>query len=183
MKRPELRSRKQCVGISVIESISFQTNLLALNAAVEAARAGESGKGFAVVASEVRTLAQRSSEAASDITNLIESSTAQVSEGAALVRDTGEVLVEIKTSIDHVAENVNEISRASAEQANGISEISSVVSGIDNNTQGNAQLAQQSASNAIKLSKQSDQLSELAAFFSSSHAAASEPAMELKRSA
>ncbi len=167
MERIEDGSKKITEIISVIESISFQTNLLALNAAVEAARAGESGKGFAVVASEVRTLAQRSSEAAADITQLIESSTSQVVEGADLVRNTGKVLKEIKGSIDRVVENVNEISQASTQQAGAIREISSVMSGIDGNTQHNAQLAQNSASNALKLAKESDHLRELASFFGS----------------
>ncbi len=168
MERIEDGSKKITDIISVIESISFQTNLLALNAAVEAARAGESGKGFAVVASEVRTLAQRSSEAANDITQLIESSSSQVVEGATLVRNTGEVLNEIKTSIDSVAQSVTQISNASSEQATSIVDISAVVSGIDANTQSNAQLAQQSASSAIKLTKEADKLTKLAAVFYSS---------------
>lgn len=167
MERIEDGSKKITEIISVIEAISFQTNLLALNAAVEAARAGESGKGFAVVASEVRTLAQRSSEAAADITQLIETSTSQVVEGADLVRNTGKVLKEIKGSIDRVVDNVDEISKASSEQASAIREISSVMSGIDSNTQHNAQLAQHSASNALNLANESDHLRELAAFFGS----------------
>lgn len=167
MERIEEGSQKISAIINVIESISFQTNLLALNAAVEAARAGESGKGFAVVASEVRTLAQRSSEAAQDITDLIESSSTQVLEGAKLVRNTGDMLGEIKSSIDAMVKNVEEITGSSFEQANGIREISSVVSGIDANTQSNAQLAHQSASDAQALASKSDHLLELAAFFGS----------------
>jgi len=168
MDRIEDGSKKITEIISVIESISFQTNLLALNAAVEAARAGESGKGFAVVASEVRTLAQRSSEAANDITQLIESSSAQVVEGADLVRNTGNVLNEIKSSIDSVVENVNEISEASADQANAISGISAAVSGIDASTQSNAQMAQQSASSANSLTKEAERLIKLAGVFGAS---------------
>ncbi len=167
MDRIEDGSKKITEIISVIESISFQTNLLALNAAVEAARAGESGKGFAVVASEVRILAQRSSEAAQDITQLIESSSAQVVEGAGLVRSTGDMLQEIKSSIELVVGNVNEISDASSQQADRLRGISEAISGIDNNTQGNAQMAQVSVAGAQNLEKESDHLLELASFFAS----------------
>jgi len=168
MERIEKGSSRINEIITVIESIAFQTNLLALNAAVEAARAGESGKGFAVVASEVRTLAQRSSEAARDITSLIDESSTQVSEGAELVRDTGKVLSEIAVSINSVAQSVEFISEPGTDQANGVKEISQVVSGIDANTQKNAELANISSSQAIALEQQAEHLIELVSMFSSS---------------
>ena len=167
MERIEEGSNRITEIITVIESIAFQTNLLALNAAVEAARAGESGKGFAVVASEVRTLAQRSSEAARDITSLIDASSAQVSEGAELVRNTGKVLTEIRESISSVAQSVESISGTSIDQANGVKEISQVVSDIDSNTQKNAELAHISSSEAVALEQQAEHLTKLVSIFSS----------------
>jgi methyl-accepting chemotaxis protein len=138
-------SRKISDITTVIEDIAFQTNLLALNAAVEAARAGEAGKGFAVVASEVRSLAQRSSEAAKGITGLIAASNAEVTKGVELVRAAGGALGRIVESSATVASRVSEISAASLEQATGIEEITRAVSKLDEMTQQNAALAEQSA--------------------------------------
>jgi methyl-accepting chemotaxis protein len=151
--------------ITVIESIAFQTNLLALNAAVEAARAGDAGKGFAVVASEVRTLAQRSSEAAKDITNLINTSTGQVSDGAELVRQTGAVLTEITESVGSVGKNIHDISTACREQTEGVASITSALADIDATTQKTAELSEHCASNAERLSKVADHMAELVTFF------------------
>ena len=151
--------------ISVIESIAFQTNLLALNAAVEAARAGDAGKGFAVVASEVRTLAQRSSEAAKDIAKLIDDSTKSVSAGAALVRQTGEALTGIEAAIVSVVSKMGEIAAASREQSSGVEEISSSVSHLDQNTQQNAALAENTAAQVRSLADEAAGLQRLIAFF------------------
>ncbi|WP_406856301.1 methyl-accepting chemotaxis protein [Alsobacter sp. KACC 23698] len=158
-------SRKISDITTVIEDIAFQTNLLALNAAVEAARAGEAGKGFAVVASEVRSLAQRSSEAAKDITGLIAASNAEVTKGVELVRAAGGALGRIVESSVTVASRVSEISAASLEQATGIEEITKAVSKLDEMTQQNAALAEQSAASSDSLSMQIRSLNDLAAAF------------------
>lgn len=170
MERIESNSAKIAEITNVIESIAFQTNLLALNAAVEAARAGDAGKGFAVVASEVRTLAQRASEAAKDITGLIENATSEVGEGADLVRKTGVVLSTINKSVKTVVQNVERIAATSVQQASGVTEISATIASLDRNTQENAALSQISAANAQKLTDASDGLVELISHFSSEKA-------------
>jgi methyl-accepting chemotaxis protein len=171
MERIEDASRKISDIIGVIDDIAFQTNLLALNAAVEAARAGEAGKGFAVVASEVRTLAQRSGQAARDIKGLIISSAEQVVEGVRLVRATGSSLDNIVAASSQVAETVVMISRASGEQATGIEEMSLAVARIDEMTQQNSALAEQSAASATELINQIDRLNSLVSSFRIGHSA------------
>jgi methyl-accepting chemotaxis protein len=165
MARIEDASTKISDIIRVIDDIAFQTNLLALNAAVEAARAGDAGKGFAVVASEVRTLAQRSSEAAKDISALISSSNSEVGEGVKLVRQAGEALEQILTASKKVAATIADISAASGEQANGIDEMSQAVAHLDEMTQQNAALSEQSAASAGSLSDKIAQLNDLVAAF------------------
>jgi methyl-accepting chemotaxis protein len=141
--------------ISVIDEIARQTNLLALNAAVEAARAGEAGRGFAVVASEVRSLAQRSSQAAKDIKDLITSSAGQVKNGVELVNRAGASLKEILDSIRQVADIVAEITNASTEQAAGIEEINKALNQMDEVTQQNSALVEENAATAKTLEEQS----------------------------
>ncbi len=165
MSRIESASTKISDIIRVIDDIAFQTNLLALNAAVEAARAGDAGKGFAVVASEVRTLAQRSSSAAKDISALISSSNSEVGEGVKLVRQAGEALEQILTASKKVASTIAEISAASSEQASGIDEMSQAVAHLDEMTQQNAALSEQSAASAGSLSGKIAQLNDLVAAF------------------
>jgi len=165
MARIETASQKISDIIRVIDDIAFQTNLLALNAAVEAARAGDAGKGFAVVASEVRTLAQRSGEAAKDISGLISSSNAEVTEGVKLVRQAGESLTRILEASQKVSATIADISAASGEQANGIDEMSQAVAHLDEMTQQNAALAEQSAASAASLSGRIGQLNDLVATF------------------
>ncbi|MEO0386517.1 MAG: methyl-accepting chemotaxis protein [Pseudomonadota bacterium] len=150
---------------SVIDGIAFQTNLLALNAAVEAARAGEAGKGFTVVASEVRTLAQRSADAARDITELIETSRRQVENGAELVNQSGDVLSSILGSIAEVSAALAQISTATQDQSQGITEISQAVSNLDETTQMSAQIAVKGASSAEELGRQAKRLADLLARF------------------
>jgi methyl-accepting chemotaxis protein len=144
--------------IGVIDEIAFQTNLLALNAGVEAARAGESGRGFAVVAGEVRALAQRSSEAAQEISGLISRSRGQVVEGVTLVGRAGEALTSIIEHVTHISGLVGEIARGNVEQATGLGEVNTSVSSLDAVTQQNATVADHSAAAASSLKQKSDQL-------------------------
>ena len=165
MERIEKASSDIGEIIRVIDDIAFQTNLLALNAAVEAARAGDAGKGFAVVASEVRTLAQRSSDAANDIKKLIINSTDQVAGGVKLVQQAGAALSEIVTSSTSVSAALDEIKSASREQANGIEEVAKVVAHMDEMTQRNSSMADQSASVAAELQTATGALQSLVAGF------------------
>ncbi len=176
MARIESASQKISDIIRVIDDIAFQTNLLALNAAVEAARAGEAGKGFAVVASEVRTLAQRSGEAAKDISGLISSSNDEVGAGVKLVRQAGDQLARILEASRKVAATIADISAASGEQANGIDEMSQAVAHLDEMTQANAALAEQSAASAGSLSGRIGQLNDLVATFRTGREAAGQSA-------
>jgi methyl-accepting chemotaxis protein len=165
MARIEEASKKISEITGVIDGIAFQTNLLALNAAVEAARAGDAGRGFAVVAAEVRTLAQRSSEAAKSITGLIASSDAEVTEGVKLVRLAGDTLEQIVDASARVSATVEEIAGASGQQANGLDEMSQAVTHMDGITQQNAALAEQSAASARTLLDQIGQLNRLISSF------------------
>jgi len=149
----------------VIDEIARQTNLLALNAAVEAARAGEAGRGFAVVASEVRSLAQRSSQAAKDIKGLITNSSSQVQEGVELVNKAGASLTEIVESIKKVAEIVSEIASASGEQSTGLDQVNTALSQMDEVTQQNSALVEQNAAAAKALELQSEAMNERVSFF------------------
>jgi len=151
--------------IRVIDDIAFQTNLLALNAAVEAARAGDAGKGFAVVASEVRTLAQRSGEAAKDISGLINNSSVQVASGVKLVKEAGSALSEIVGSSTSVSASLDEIKSASREQAHGIEEVARVVAHMDEMTQQNSSVADQSAKVAADLQQATEALQALVETF------------------
>ncbi|MDT3687580.1 MAG: methyl-accepting chemotaxis protein [Pseudorhodoplanes sp.] len=165
MTRIEDSSRKISDIISVIDEIARQTNLLALNAAVEAARAGEAGRGFAVVASEVRSLAQRSSQAAKDIKDLITSSAGQVKEGVDLVNRAGASLSEIVESIKGVATIVSDIANASNEQASGIDQVTRALTQMDEVTQQNSALVEENAATAKTLEEQQAAMSERIAFF------------------
>jgi methyl-accepting chemotaxis protein len=144
--------------ISVIDGIAFQTNILALNAAVEAARAGEQGRGFAVVASEVRTLAQRSAQAAKEIKTLISTSVEKVDIGSRLVGDAGKSMQEIVSSVQRVTDIIAEISAATTEQSQGIEQVNVAVNQLDTMTQQNAALVEQSAAAASSLKDQTTKL-------------------------
>jgi methyl-accepting chemotaxis protein len=158
-------SRKIADIIGVIDGIAFQTNILALNAAVEAARAGEQGRGFAVVASEVRSLAQRSAEAARQIKTLITASVERVDQGTALVGQAGKTMDEIVGAIRRVSDIVGEISSASAEQSSGVAQVGQAITQMDQTTQQNAALVEESASAAMSLQQQAQQLVQAVAVF------------------
>jgi methyl-accepting chemotaxis protein len=165
MDRIKQSSGKISDIIGVIDEIARQTNLLALNAAVEAARAGEAGRGFAVVASEVRSLAQRSSQAAKDIKDLITNSTLQVQEGVDLVNKTGVSFQEIVDSIKKVAEIVADIATASSEQSSGIEQVNIAITQMDEVTQQNSALVEQNAAAAKALEEQSGAMERQVSFF------------------
>ena len=158
-------SRRIADIIGTIDGIAFQTNILALNAAVEAARAGEQGRGFAVVAGEVRSLAQRSAEAAREIKTLIGSSVERVNEGGVLVDEAGRTMQDIVSQVKRVTDLISEISAASQEQTQGIGQIGDAVSQLDQVTQQNAALVEESAAAAESLKHQAAQLSQAVSVF------------------
>ena len=151
-------SKKIADIIGVIDGIAFQTNILALNAAVEAARAGEQGRGFAVVAGEVRSLAQRSAEAAREIKSLISTSVERVDAGSRLVQDAGSTMTDIVASVKRVCDTISEITAAVTEQSAGIGEVNGTVTQLDQMTQQNAALVEQSAAAADSLKEQANKL-------------------------
>jgi methyl-accepting chemotaxis protein len=163
-------SKKISDIIGVIDGIAFQTNILALNAAVEAARAGEQGRGFAVVAGEVRNLAQRSAEAAKEIKGLIGNSVEKVETGTQLVADAGQTMSEIVGSIQRVSDIMGEITAAAGEQSDGIGQVNTAVSQLDQMTQQNAALVEESAAAAESLKDQASRLAQVVAVFRGSFA-------------
>jgi methyl-accepting chemotaxis protein len=158
-------SKKIADIIGTIDGIAFQTNILALNAAVEAARAGEQGRGFAVVAGEVRSLAQRSAEAAKEIKTLIGASVERVDTGSQLVHEAGRTMDEIMASVQRVTDIIGEISAAASEQSGGIGQVNGAVTQLDQMTQQNAALVEQSAAAAESLKEQAQRLTDVVATF------------------
>jgi methyl-accepting chemotaxis protein-1 (serine sensor receptor) len=165
MQRIEQSSQQISNIIGVIDEIAFQTNLLALNAGVEAARAGEAGKGFAVVAQEVRELAQRSAQAAKEIKGLIQNSTTEVESGVKLVRDTGEALKTIGDYITKINSHMASIATSAQEQSTGLSQVNVAVNQMDQTTQQNAAMVEESTAAAASLAQEAGKLRELVANF------------------
>lgn len=159
MSKIEASSQQISKIISVIDDIAFQTNLLALNAGVEAARAGDAGRGFAVVASEVRALAQRSSEAAHEISNLITESTQHVQHGVRLVDRTGLALEEIVGSVGDISDHVSQIATSAQEQSTGLAEINTAVNQLDQTTQQNAAMFEETTAASAALLREANSLS------------------------
>ncbi|MGH6808059.1 MAG: methyl-accepting chemotaxis protein, partial [Ensifer adhaerens] len=174
MQRIEASSQQISNTISVIDQIAFQTNLLALNAGVEAARAGETGKGFAVVAQEVRELAQRSAQAAKEIKGLIHNSSAEVESGVKLVRDTSVALKAISGQIASIYQHMNAISRSAEEQSTGLAGVNAAVNSIDQATQQNAAMVEQSTAASASLAMEAAKLREFVARFKLQRAASSQ---------
>jgi len=168
-------SRKIADIISVIDGIAFQTNILALNAAVEAARAGEQGRGFAVVASEVRSLAQRSAEAAKEIKSLIGASVEKVEAGSTLVGQAGRTMDDVVSQVQRVSDLIAEISAAANEQTTGIAQVSDAVTQLDQVTQQNAALVEESAAAADSLRHQAAQLAQTVSVFTTADGAGMSP--------
>ncbi len=160
MRGIQTSSQRMAEIIGVIDSIAFQTNILALNAAVEAARAGEQGRGFAVVASEVRSLAQRSATAAKEIKELIDDSVSKIQDGMHLVDNADETMGRLSNHVQEVNAIIAEISQASQEQSDGISQMNIAVGQIDTTTQQNAALVEESAAAALSLQAQASALTE-----------------------
>jgi methyl-accepting chemotaxis protein len=165
MRDIDASSSKIADIIGVIDGIAFQTNILALNAAVEAARAGEAGRGFAVVASEVRSLAGRSAQAAKEIKGLIDASVSRVQQGTALVDQAGATMTEVVHAIQRVTEIMGDISQATASQSTSVAEVGQAVNLMDQSTQQNAALVEESAAAATSLSSQAQQLVQAVSVF------------------
>ncbi|MDH0492700.1 methyl-accepting chemotaxis protein [Comamonas aquatica] len=165
MEQINASSRKISDIIGVIDGIAFQTNILALNAAVEAARAGEQGRGFAVVAGEVRSLAGRSAEAAKEIKQLITASVGNVDAGSAQVAQAGESMQEIVASVRRVTDLIGEITASATEQRDGIGQVNQAVSNLDQMTQQNAALVEESSAAAMSMNEQAQRLADVVAVF------------------